>query len=483
MERTLERGCGIVTVGRTELALALDDMSENQDGVRFQRMALQLARQTWPEIVCSEPGKDLGVDARVPKSLAADGVGRAFACSITPTYAKIFADARKIRANYPNLKLMIFATPASVTNQRSEGWIQKLRNEVGLELVILPREDLVSRLLEPASAPARQLLLGIAVSKTPAFADLCTDVAHAARENVELWFAHRRLGSHPSLTLRFLIVSEGRDVTEQIQQQEILKLLKQHRHILLEAPPGSGKTTTLVQMARSLADRDIIPILVHLPEWASSGQAGLADFLVAHSGPFQARPLNAAQVLQVLQQRPTVVLLDGWNELSSPGLELIEQRLQAEQLKFPDTGFLLATRGHRFTPPLDGLSRITIQKLNRAERRSHLTEALGAAGDALADELDRSPALNDLTRTPFILHEVMKLRRAGQVLPATKIGILESTARQVARHQSDTSKFNIRVRSRSPVAAQDIGRRHQQQVALGNSWRTCLCSATFRSRS
>ena len=40
----------------------------------------------------------------------------------------------------------------------------------------------------------------------------------------------------------------------------------------------------------------------------------------------------------------------------------------------------------------------------------------------------------------------------------------------VARHHSDTSKLNIRVRSRSPVAAQDIGRRHPQQVALGNSW-------------
>jgi hypothetical protein len=414
-----------MTVGRTELALALDDMVENQGGVRFQRMALQLVRQAWPEIVCSEPGKDLGVDARIPTSLAADGVGRAFACSITPTYAKILADARKIRGNYPSLKVMIFATPAGVTNQRAEGWIQELHKELGLELVILSREDLLSRLLEPASAPARQLLLGFAASRTPEFADLCAEVARAARENVDLWFAHRRLGSHPSLTLRFSIVSEDGKVTERIEQQQILELLEHHRHILLEAPPGSGKTTTLVQMARSLADHDVLPILIHLPEWASSVQAGLADFLVDHSGPFQTRALQAAQVLQVLQQRPTVVLLNGWNELSSAGLDLIEQRLQAEERKLPDTAFLVATRGHRFRPPLEGPSRITIQKLNRVERRSYLTEALGVAGDALADEIDRSPALNDLTRTPFILHEVMKLKRAGQALPATKMGILE----------------------------------------------------------
>jgi HEAT repeat protein len=414
-----------MTVGRTELALALDDMDENQDGVRFQRMALQLVRQAWPEVVCSEPGKDLGIDARIPTSLAADGVGRAFACSITPTYAKILADARKIRANYPSLKVMIFATPAGVSNQRAEGWIQELHKELGLELVILSREDLLSRLLEPASAPARQLLLGFAASRTPEFADLCSEVALATRENVDLWFAHRRLGSHPSLTLRFSIVGEDGKVTERIDQRQILELLEQHRHILLEAPPGSGKTTTLVQMARSLADHDVLPVLMHLPEWASSGQAGLADFLVAHSGPFQARGLQAAQVLQVLQQKPTVVLLNGWNELSSSGLDLIEQRLQAEERKLPDTGFLVATRGHRFRPPLEGLSRITIQRLNRVDRRSYLTEALGAAGDALADEIDRSPALNDLTRTPFILHEVMKLKRAGHALPATKMGILE----------------------------------------------------------
>jgi hypothetical protein len=418
-----------VTVGRTELAVALDDMAENQDGVRFQRMALQLVRQTWPEIICSEPGKDLGADARVPTSLSADGVGRAFACSITPTYAKIHADALKIRANYPDLKVMIFATPVGVSNQRGEGWIQKLNNELGIELTILSREDLLSRLLEPESAPARQLLVGFAASRTPEFAQLCAEVLLAARENVDLWFAHRRLGSHPSLALRFSIVGEDGKVAEPIDRLQILEQLQQGRHILLEAPSGSGKTTTLVRLAQALSDRGVLPVLVHLPEWASSGQAGLADFLVAHSAPFKARSLQIAQVLQVLQQKPTVVLLNGWNELSSEGLDLIEQRLQAEERNLPDTAFLIATRKHRFRPPLEGLSRITIKKLNRAERRSYLIQALVDAGDALADEIERSPALNDLTRTPFILHEVMKLKRAGQALPPTKMGILEEVTR------------------------------------------------------
>ena len=214
-------------------------------------------------------------------------------------------------------------------------------------------------------------------------------------------------------------------MTERIEQQQILKLLEHHRHILLEAPPGGGKTTTLVHVARMLADQDALPTLINLPEWACSAQAGLADFLVAHSGPFQARALQASQLLQVLQQRPTVVLLNGWNELSPAGLDLIEQRLEAEERKLPEIGFLLATRGHRFRPPLANPSRITIHKLGRAQRRSYLIDALGIAGNALADEIDRNPALNELTRTPFILHEVMKLKRTGHAFPATKFGILK----------------------------------------------------------
>jgi hypothetical protein len=47
-----------------------------------------------------------------------------------------------------------------------------------------------------------------------------------------------------------------------------------------------------------------------------------------------------------------------------------------------------------------------------------------------------------------------------------KLGLPSAAADSEAH--SDKSKLDIRVRSRSPVAAQDIGRRHQQPVALGN---------------
>lgn len=113
---------------RTDLARAFDDMKENQDGLRFQRAAVQLVRRDWPEIIASEPGKDLGADARVPQSLASDGVGKVLACSITPTYAKIRSDARKVVTHFPNVRVLIFATPARVTNQLAAGWIEQIED-------------------------------------------------------------------------------------------------------------------------------------------------------------------------------------------------------------------------------------------------------------------------------------------------------------------------------------------------------------------
>ena len=412
-----------MTVERTDIARAFDDMKENQGGIRFQRVAVQLVRRDWPDIIASEPGKDLGADARVPQSLASDGVGKVLACSITPTYAKIRSDARKVVTHFPSVRVLIFATSAGVTNQLAAGWIEQIKEEFGLELIVISREDLISRLLEPANAPALQLLLGPAGITPPEFERLCSEVVIAASENVDLWFAHRRLAEQPSLNLHFATVEEDGKTGERVDFHQITQLLSQGRRLLLEAPPGAGKTTTHVQIARFFADHGIIPILVHLPEWGNSAHGGLCDF-VAGSGPFQARSIHAAQLVQVIQQRPAVVLLNGWNELSAAALDLIEQRIQAEDRQLPETGFMIATRGHRLRPPLQGLSRITILKLDRTQRRGYLVAALGAEGDALANEVEGNRALDDLTRTPFILHEVVKLKQAGRNLPSTKMGIL-----------------------------------------------------------
>ena len=55
---------------RTDIERALDELVSNEDGMRFQALAVVLAKQKWPDLIASERHKDGGLDARAPASVA-----------------------------------------------------------------------------------------------------------------------------------------------------------------------------------------------------------------------------------------------------------------------------------------------------------------------------------------------------------------------------------------------------------------------------
>jgi hypothetical protein len=78
-----------MTVLRSDIVRALDDMISNEEGMRFQALAVVLAKQRWPEFIACERKKDLGADAIATASLTADRRGKVLACSLTATLEKI----------------------------------------------------------------------------------------------------------------------------------------------------------------------------------------------------------------------------------------------------------------------------------------------------------------------------------------------------------------------------------------------------------
>ena len=79
-----------MTILRTDIEKALDETISNEEGMRFQGLAVVLAKQKWPDLVACERKKDLGLDAYIPASLAKDGIGRGLACSLTATTSAFF---------------------------------------------------------------------------------------------------------------------------------------------------------------------------------------------------------------------------------------------------------------------------------------------------------------------------------------------------------------------------------------------------------
>jgi hypothetical protein len=92
-----------MTVLRSDIERALDDMISNEEGMRFQGLAVALAKQRWPEFIACERKKDLGADAIARASLAPDRSGKVLGCSLTATLDKIKADAAKIKENFPDI--------------------------------------------------------------------------------------------------------------------------------------------------------------------------------------------------------------------------------------------------------------------------------------------------------------------------------------------------------------------------------------------
>lgn len=118
---------------RTDIEKALDEMISNEEGMRFQGLAVILAKLKWPEFIASERHNDLGLDAHAPASRANDNDEKGLVCSLTATIDKIKGDIERFQPHYPNVKVLIFAR--DLHDQQSRYLLQRC-------LCLLPFLDL-----------------------------------------------------------------------------------------------------------------------------------------------------------------------------------------------------------------------------------------------------------------------------------------------------------------------------------------------------
>jgi hypothetical protein len=410
----------------------LDDLISNEEGMKFQGLAVVLAKKRWPDLIACERKKDMGADAIAKAPFAAEGTGKVLACSTTATLAKIRSDAEKVKTNFKDTTNLIFATPSPVSNELGEQWVEEIKKDFGFDLAIMPREDIITSLMDPENALLLKSHLGIHVDVEPALADLVERGKQASAEVTASW--SQRIAGKPLLELRALRLNpEGRDSTEVLQLNDIRTGLLRGKRIVLEGPAGRGKTTTLTQLANAHAGAGGTPFLIDLTAWTTT-RSGILQF-IAGMPQFQARSLDAAALARINMVEPFSFLLNGWNEIGEPEFPHAESALRTLERDFPAAGIIVATRNHHIVPPLPGAVRARLLTLTRRERASYLKSRLGGRADELRARVDGDPVLDDLTRTPFFLSEVTSIFEAGGAIPSTKIGVLEAVTRLV--EQSD----------------------------------------------
>ena len=409
---------------------ALDELASFEEGFRFQALAIALARQKWPSLIAHEPKKDNGLDAYAPASVTPSQTGHGVACSITKVkiFEKIRSDAQSAREKFPDLRILTFATPHPVTQLTASKWaeaLQKLDATKDVELIMMPRQEIITSLLLPENEGLCRSLLNMPPAETPRDGNLLERVLAATADIAEKWRARTHKNGRPTVALEGIVLDdEGKETEQTLDERALRDRLQLSRRTSLEGPGGQGKTTMLARLAAEHRRDNEVLLPIDLAGWIQSRDEVL-DY-VAKEPAFRARNITAADLAGLRQRLHFSFLLNGWNEIAESLSENAVVAMQELDRTYLDAGIIVATRAHAVSPPLPGCLRVRLRPLSRAQRTEYLGLTLNDRAEALRLRIEGSAVLEALTRTPLILNQVITLFEADSPIPETKVGVLEA---------------------------------------------------------
>ena len=215
--------------------------------------------------------------------------------------------------------------------------------------------------------------------------------------------------------------------------------------LILVAPPGMGKTTTLLQIASGmLAGNTGIPIVVPLGDWATENRSVLESLLRRPSF----RNLTENDFHTVAANAPVVMLLDGWNELDPAAREHARVEIETLKANCPGLSLLISTRRltsgqhHNATlrqssdVPFSG-RHVELLPLDAEQQMDIATAMRGDTGAKLLDQAWRTAGLRELVTIPLYLTALLSLPE-GAPFPTTKEEVLGYF---VAAHEGEARRI------------------------------------------
>jgi TIR domain len=214
-----------------------------------------------------------------------------------------------------------------------------------------------------------------------------------------------------------------------LSRSELFESLKGGAKAMLQAAPGGGKSTALLDLARAYPDSgaESIGVYLRLKDLFSQG-----DDILSHLERLEVGRLISESAWQELARSGCLaVFCDGWNELNAAERDKVGSVLDLFALSYPMAGLVVGTRPLA-PPPLRGEHLlITLQSLTPEQIREIVRDRVGANSEAALAELRRSPSLLELVRNPFFLAAFCATRSAGSQATTREsliAGMLEALA-------------------------------------------------------
>jgi hypothetical protein len=205
--------------------------------------------------------------------------------------------------------------------------------------------------------------------------------------------------------------------------------------IAIIAQPGTGKTTTLVQLASAVVEQgSIVSFFIPLSEWATGTDSFLQSLLNRRSF----RQAKIAQLELLAQHGKMLLLLDGWNELDEQSRKRARVQVTELQRDFPDIRIVISSRFAEFDLPVSAPV-VKLHALTEDQQKEIATKLRGSDGESLLDHAWRTPGLLELVAIPLYLSVLLK-HIPGNSLPTTREELLRMFARQ---HEQARDKAEI----------------------------------------
>ncbi|MCQ8876199.1 hypothetical protein NP945_30610 [Mesorhizobium sp. LMG17149] len=185
------------------------------------------------------------------------------------------------------------------------------------------------------------------------------------------------------------------------------------------APPGTGKSTTLVQFASAvLSSERKVAVFVPLNEW--SGQSDGILQSLTHRASFRA--VREQDFMLLALHGRLVLVLDGWNELDLASRKRAIADIERLRRDFPLLDLAVSTRRQALDVPIAG-PRIELQSLSDEQQLEIARAVAGTKGEALLDHAWRISGLRDLVSIPLYLNALLT-QVPGGAMPTTKEEVL-----------------------------------------------------------
>jgi hypothetical protein len=259
---------------------------------------------------------------------------------------------------------------------------------------------------------------------TPSEAELCSYLRAAAAVDLDVF---RHSDKWPTTSIALTLEVDG--LSDPVSASALASALMALDDLVLIAPPGMGKTTTLFQIAEAmLANGNASPIIVPLGDWSMDGSALLESVLKRPAF----RGISENDLRAVAAKPGVVLLLDGWNELDADARKRLTVQVARLQAELPELGFLISTRKQALDIPFSGV-RINLLPLSETQQLDIAKALRGDVGVRIVDQARRTAGVRELITTPLYLTVLLALPE-GAPFPATKEEIIR---RFVTAHEED----------------------------------------------